>query len=155
MKLSKKEKRGLRKAARRKEAGCKSGNLTPEQQLPVEPFDNYLEDKVVFSFRDAEYGGPFCIKNFQDNELGMLYKRLGHIEDLTWKQFRTQPRKYQLTPESPGSASYNLCKIRCPSINDFYHFRATATGVNTRIFVGKRAGMLHVVLFDRCGQVHH
>ena len=70
----------------------------------------YLERPIRFSLRDCNTRN-FCIRCLTNDEIRLLYKRLGYFEQVSWKMVRGMPREAGFSIEKKGDIAAILTNL--------------------------------------------
>src|SRR5262245_16053653 len=110
-----------------------------ERERLAEPL-HYEETPVRFSMSKCDTN-DYCIRKLQRNEVEALYKRFGHVEQMTWRQFKQMPRENGLSIEPRNSTTHEMLTRKVAGVTTFGHFRVNGTDSNIRIFIGLDRGL--------------
>lgn len=120
----------------------------------------HAESGVVFSICDCSLNKKYSFYGLSKGEATKLINRLRYIEKLTWKQLASLPRKNGLTPEIPGSDSFDMISAQDSSeqqmagVQYYFHFRVEETHL-FRVFGYQKDQFFCITHIDPNGQTHH
>lgn len=124
-----------------------------ERSVIQEP-SHYSERPVRFSMANCDTG-DYCIRRLTREDVKALYRRLGHLEQMTWGQMPQIDREKAISIDKRGGMMHERLSRMVPGITTFGHFRVTGTNANTRVFVGIDRDLARVLLIDRDGELQH
>ena len=124
-----------------------------ERKRLQEPI-HYPEANVRFSMSQCDVG-KYCIQKLEKEELRALYRRFGHLEQMTWQQAALVSRDKGISIDKAGSRVRAMLERIAPGISTFGHFRVTGIDANTRVFIGRDRDLARVYLIDRTGELQH
>ena len=114
----------------------------------------YLERPIRFSLRDCNTRN-FCIRCLTNDEIRLLYKRLGYFEQVSWKMVRGMPREAGFSIEKKGDNIYEILLDMYPHFSTFLHFRVNGTSSPFRVFDAMLNDLCYILLVDSKGSLNH
>lgn len=121
---------------------------------------NHTDERVIFNFCDCSLDKKHSFYNLAKEEATKLIKKLCHIEQMTWRQWSSLPRKEGLTPEISGTKSFKMIKERDSSEQQlageryYFHFRVEKNG-KFRVFGYQKGQLFCITHIDPEGRIHH
>jgi hypothetical protein len=114
-----------------------------------------LETPIRFSFKFCSVGGKYCTTKLEKEEFKKLYDRLGHFEDMTWRQVLNIPHEKGISAESKSSYNHKYLKTVSDKFSSFGHFRVNGTSKAFRVFGGQQNDLFYILVLDREGDLNH
>lgn len=120
----------------------------------------YAEKKVIFLICDCSLHKNFSFWKISREQAEEFINCLKYREQYTWNQFANPAQRGNgLTPERPGSDSFNMIDMQNSSLSQFtekyyFHFRTKNRSI-FRIFGYQKEQYFCITHIDRDGIVHH
>jgi hypothetical protein len=120
----------------------------------------HSDSGVVFYICDCSLNPKCSFYKLDREDATKMMKRLKHIEKMTWRQFANLPRENGLTPEIPGTDSYEMIKAQDSStqqlvgVRYYFHFRVEEKGL-FRVFGYQKDQFFCITHIDPEGKIHH
>jgi len=129
--------------------------LNPPSKIDL----RYAEENIVFVFCDCSLLKPYSFYGLSREEATKLIEKLKYIEKYTWKQFSNLDRINGLTPEKPGTASFDMIHEQNSSIRKlvdqyYFHFRIEKTDL-FRVFGYQKNHYFCITHIDPDGKIQH
>ncbi|MDY0302313.1 MAG: hypothetical protein RBR98_00825 [Candidatus Moranbacteria bacterium] len=117
-----------------------------------------FEKSIRFSLKHCDVylnNHDFCLLKISKQEAEKLYARLGHLEELNWKQVVDLGREKGFSIEKKESEAYKKLSREFSHLTNFFHFRVNGVGTGKfRVFGGRENDLCYILLFDRNGKIH-
>lgn len=114
----------------------------------------YLDQKIRFSLRDCDRD-KFCIRKLGDGEIDKFYQRLGHFEELTWRQIRQIPLEKGFSIEKKETSNFKIFYSSYPNYSTFLHFRVYGLPNVFRVFGALKEDLCCLLSIDKEGSINH
>lgn len=119
----------------------------------------YAEEKICFSICDCSLDKKYSFWCLNKDQAKKFLEKLKHIEQLTWGQLASLPRKNGLTSEKPNSPNFNLIHEQSTYEGNlmeqyYFHFRIEQTGL-FRVFGYQKQQFFCITHIDPNGKVNH
>jgi len=117
-----------------------------------------LERNVRFSLKHCDTTKKHCIRNVAKDPLLLesLYKRLGHFEDMTWKNAMDTTHEGSISIEKRSSTNYKDLKASYSDFSTYGHMRIAAPKKPIfRVFGAVSGGLFYILRFDVDGATNH
>lgn len=126
-----------------------SKSLSVDDNLP------HLGSKVRFSLKRCETSKNHCITNCK-TVLPDLYRRLGHFENMTWRDMQRLSREAGISIEGKKSANHKTLAEKYNGFSTFGHFRVPSTNKGKfRVFGAQSEDLFYILMFDVDGKFNH
>lgn len=117
------------------------------------PID-HLEQRIRFSFKNCNTNN-YCIRNLGDKEIGKFYERLGHFEELSWRQIMQIDHKKGFSIEKRDTGNFKNFYNSYPNFSTFLHFRVNGLPNIFRVFGALKEDLCYVLAIDKNGVINH
>lgn len=132
-------------------------NLHRSDKIEVSGQD-YLEHRVRFSLKFSSTSRGKSITDISNRkDLTNWFKRLGFLEEKTFKEIKQMDRRRGFSTEKKSSSNHqNMYKAYGHhNLDTFCHFRIPGTSSNFRVFGALKDGLVYLLEFDPKGLKNH
>lgn len=116
------------------------------------PIGHYLESNIRFSLEYCECGNDYCIQKIEKNLLPVLYKKMGHLEKMTWRQIKQIPHGNGISIERSESSNLLMFQHLRGRFSTYGHFRFAPLA---RVFGAIDNDLFYIIRFDPDGKINH